>query len=687
MSKPSRPVAWRCPFHRQSACPRLSCLPAAAILLPWLAVAAAPALAAAPATANVPDDSVQEIVITAARAPAVEYLATDVGTVDHDTLLREGGSSLADALRNMPGVTSSGFAAGASRPVLRGFDAARVRMLEDGVGSFDVSDLGPDHGVPIDPLAAQKIEVLRGPATLRYVGEAVGGIVNTVNNRVPGSLPAQPLSGELFGAWASGARAGEGAGHVDGRLGQVALHADAFGRHAGDWGIPAGTQANSFFTGNGESVGAAWVDGESHAGAALVHFASQYGIPGDVSRIEMSQTKALAHASLDLDAGVLQTLTLDAGHAGYVHREVMPDTGAVASTFRDRETEARVEGLLDAFGPFASAALGLQAQQRAFEALGAGQDYLLPADQHALALFGYTEMPLAKGWRLQGGLRYERLRVTGTPASGLATTRDFAPLSGSLGLVYEPHAGIKVTAALTSGARAPGLPELYARGPHDGPGTFETGDATLPAERADSGELNVHLEGDDTVLEASLWGARFKGFLYGALTGRSCDEAGLCGIGPGPLRELDYRAQDAHFAGLELNLARTLHEGGAGRFELRLFGDTVDARLADGNPVPRMPPWHGGMGLAWHRAALGAGFDARYSAPVTRLAAGETPTAGYTSVDAWASWELPLQRPGITLGLAAHNLGDSVQHNAMALNKDVVTLPGRDIRLSLRAEL
>jgi iron complex outermembrane receptor protein len=665
-----------------SLCPLAALLLAPLLVTPALAAAAVPA--APPAAAA---DTVEEVVVTAVRNRDVEYLATDVGTVDKATLQREGGVSLADALKNVPGVTSSGFAAGASRPVLRGFDAARVRLLEDGVGSFDVSDLGPDHGVPIDPLAAQKIEVLRGPATLRYVGEAVGGVVNTINNRVPGALPERALAGELLGAWASDARAGEGSGHVDARAGPVAMHADAFARHSGDWSIPGGTQANSFFTGDGQSLGAAWVDGESHAGAALVHFSSQYGIPSDVSRIDMAQTKLLAHANLAIDAGALHLLSIDGGHAGYVHREILPDTGEVTATFRDRETDVRVEGLFGAMGPVASAALGLQVQQRAFAALGEAQNYLLPADQRALALFGYAELPLAPGWRLEGGARYERQRTSGTPISGIATSRDFAPASGSVGIVYQPRQALRVTASVMSGARSPGLPELFARGPHDGPGTYETGDPTLNAERANSAELTVHAEGDELVLEASLWGARFSHFLYGALTGRNCDATGLCSTGPGPLRELDYRQQGARFAGLELNLARTLHEGDAGRFEARLLGDLQHASLADGNPVPRSPPWHAGLGLEWTRAAWGAGLDLRYSAAVERLAPGETPTAGHASVDGWVSWKLPAAYPGLSLALAGHNLGDSVQHNAMALNKDAVTLPGRDLRLSLRAEL
>jgi iron complex outermembrane recepter protein len=118
----------------------------------------------------------EEVVVTASPIGDPDRLATIAGSVNRDQLLRSGGNTIADALAEVPGVTSSGFAAGAGRPVIRGMDANRVRVLEDGIGSFDVSDVGPDHGVPIDPFSAERVEVVRGAATLRYGSQAIGGV-------------------------------------------------------------------------------------------------------------------------------------------------------------------------------------------------------------------------------------------------------------------------------------------------------------------------------------------------------------------------------------------------------------------------------------------------------------------------------------------------------------------------------
>src|SRR5882724_440790 len=151
---------------------------------------------------------IQTVVITASPITAdPDFLATIVDSVNRDQILRSGGANLADALADVPGVTGTTFASGASRPVIRGFDANRVRTLEDGIGSFDVADVGPDHGVPIDPLSTDRIELVRGAATLRYGSQAIGGVVNAINNRIPGALPDQPVHAELTGTYASGADA------------------------------------------------------------------------------------------------------------------------------------------------------------------------------------------------------------------------------------------------------------------------------------------------------------------------------------------------------------------------------------------------------------------------------------------------------------------------------------------------
>jgi iron complex outermembrane receptor protein len=616
-------------------------------------------------------------------------MATIAESVDRHQILQQGGATLADALGNAPGVTGTGFASGASRPVIRGFDAQRVRVLEDGISSFDVSDVGPDHGVPVDPLSAERIEVVRGAATLRYGSQAIGGVVNAINNRVPLELPAQPISGEVAASYGDNANASQGSALLDAGAGPFAFHVDGFARHTDDYDIPDGTMSNSYFKGNGYALGSSYffgADDKSRIGVGGVHYDSQYGIPGEDTYIDMKQTKGMLRSSFAVDAGAFQKLDVEGGYGDYEHSEIDPTTGEVASTFKINEWDARAEGVLGEFGPFSGAAIGLQAGNKNFSALGEGADYLLPTATKNVAGFVFGETPLGERTRLQVGARVEQTSVDGTPASGEPVSRDFTPVSGSVGLLYEPSKQVSWGLTLSSAARAPGQTELFARGPHDGPGTFETGDPALDLERANSLEGSLRLRHDRWRLDTSLWGARFDNYIYGRLTGRTCDDEGVCvDDNSQDLKELIYTQVGAEFWGTEAKSTIAMLQGDRGTLNAELMADYVRAKTTDGDNLPRVPPYHIGAGISWVAEHLDAGAFARYTAEQDDVATGETPTAGFTSLDAHIGWSPWTNRPGLEIALVGRNLTDSTQRNAIALNKDEVILPGRDLRLTLNA--
>ena len=659
-----------------------SALGAASACLSLLSVSAPAAWAA---ESNSP---IQTVVITASPITPDDKLATIVESVDRDEILRSGGANLADALANTPGVTGTSFASGASRPVIRGFDANRVRTLEDGIGSFDVSDVGPDHGVPIDPLSAQRIEVVRGAATLRYGSQAIGGVINAINNRVPMQLPDKSFSGEFSGLYGTSADTRQGSALLDARLGQFAFHADGFDRHTGDYDIPGGTMSNSFFKGDGYSLGSSYFFDPNRIGAAIIHYDSKYGIPGEDTFIDMKQTKELLRSSFASDLGAFQTLNVEGGHADYEHSERDPATGEALSTFKDHEWDGRAEGLLGAIGPFSAAALGAQVQQRDFSALGEGADYLLPTTTRSAAAFVFADAPLAGRVHLHTGVRVETVKVDGTPASGAATARRFTPISASAGLLFNPSDAVRWGLTLSSAARAPGQTELFARGPHDGPGTFETGDPTLKVERANSLEGTLRIKQDRGLFEGALWGVKFNDYIFGNLTGRTCDDQGNCIIGDGEaLKELYYAQSGAKFWGAEAKSTFNLFESGAGTWQAIGLADYVRATLDGGGNVPRISPYHVGAGLSFDGRSVDGGVLVKYTGRQNDVATAETPTAGFVSLDAQAAWRPFVSNPGVEFALIGRNLTDSVQRNAVALNKDEVILPGREIRLMVRAAL
>jgi iron complex outermembrane receptor protein len=633
-------------------------------------------------------EELETVVVTASPIGDPDRLATIAGSVDRSQLLRSGGATLADGLSQIPGVTSSGFAAGAGRPVIRGMDANRVRVLENGVGSFDVSDVGPDHGVPIDPFAAERVEVVRGAATLRYGSQAIGGVVNAISQRVPTRVPDEDFSAEASGGYATGADSRDLAAQVNARSGEFIWHADAFGRHAGDYDTPRGAMPNSWLRGQGGALGGSWISGDDRVGLGVIRHESRYGIPGEENYIDMHQTKLLLRSSFDIGTGAWHALTVDGGWADYAHRE-RDDAGAALSTFKDREWDVRAEAVAGPWTMFSESALGLQLQQRDFTALGEGREYLLPTTTKSRAAFGFAELPLSPAWRLQWGARIENVRIDGTPATDEEVSRSFVPVSASMGLVVDIDAAWRAGLSLSTAARAPAQTELFARGVHDATATYETGDPALRAERANSAELSLRWREGRVHADGALWATRFSRYIYGALTGRSCDAAGACVEGDAAqFRELRYMQRDARFRGAEVHAQIELLPVASGDLHLNVLADTVRATLSDGGgPVPRIPPYHVGAGLAWQTARFDASVFAKYSARQSRVPSTDTPTASFTTVDVQLGWRPWANLPDTELALAARNLTDSVQRNAVALNKDAVILPGREIRLMFRARL
>ena len=626
----------------------------------------------------------EQVIITASPLTTdPNGVATAVAQVDRDQILRAGGANLADALADLPGLSATTFASGASRPVIRGFDASRVRILEDGIGTFDVSDIGPDHAVPTGPLGTQKIEVVRGAATVRYGSQAIGGVVNAINNRIPLMLPQTPFSGEASGSYGTNNKAGDGSALFDASTGQFAFHADGYLRSTGDYDTPDGTQTNSYFRGDGASVGGSYFFGGSRVGAAVIHYDANYGIPSDITHIKMKQTKELVGSSFNIGAGPFETLTVNGGYGDYSHDEINPD-GTVVDTFLDKEWDTRAEGIFGQMGPFSTSAFGIQVQRRDFSALGDALNFLFPTLTTSEAAFAFTELPLTDALKFQVGARVEQSDIKGTPASLVPTKLTFTPISGSAGLVFTPNDTVTFGLTASSAARAPNVVELFAHGPHDGPGTFETGNPDLTIERANSLEGTVRVHAANVTFEGALWGVSFSKYIHGRLTGNTCDADGNCSFpGPGDYKELIYDQGGARFWGLEGKAATALFDLAGGTVVGDVLADYVRATLTTGGDVPLIPPYHVGGGLNWQSDMVDADVHVFYTGAQNHPGATLTPTDGYVSVDADLTWRVGAL-PGFAISLIGRNLTDSVERNVSALNHDVVELPGRDVRVVAR---
>jgi iron complex outermembrane receptor protein len=610
------------------------------------------------------------------------------------------GSNLADSLQYKPGITGSNFAPGANRPVIRGLDNYRVRVQENGIGSHDVSALSEDHAVPIDPFAADQIEVVRGPATLRFGSQAIGGVVNAVNDRIPQVIPPRGFSVETRGGLTSVDSGADGAFKVTAGAGAFAVHADAFKRHAGDYDTPHGRMANSFVDNEGFSVGGSLIGPQGFIGIAFTRYEALYGIPGEDARIDMVQDKFQSRGEWRVGGMGIEAIRTWFGASDYNHKEVVPGEPEPGSIFDNREIEGRIEiqhlPVMTAFGELRGA-VGTQFGNRKTSAISSEGDGLLdPARTNSIAAFIFEELQVTRRLRLQAAARIEHTKVDGTgldlndPLDPVVGEKDFAPFSASAGILYELPLGIVARLTGQYVERAPDAAELFSKGVHEATGTFEIGNPFLEKEKAQTIEIGFRRAKGPLRFDAAAYHTRFDGFIFKQLTGETCDDT-FATCAPGPGGELDqvlFQQRNAIFYGVEVQAEQDIGRVWRGVWGIDAQYDFVNASFDDaqGGNVPRIPPHRAGAGIYYRDASWLARIGFLHAFDQNRIGENETPTEGYTLLNADLATTFKLDsRLGavaeMTIGLKGLNLLDDDVRNHVSFRKDEVLEPGRNIRL------
>lgn len=659
------------------------------------ATATAPGLAeaadAAPAPEPAPDvEAAPGTLLVAGDSFAAVTVATQ-GDIQSN-----GGATITDTLATKPGIAASTFAPGASRPIVRGLDNYRVRVQEDGIGTHDVSALSEDHAVPIDPASASRVEVVRGPATLRYGSQAIGGVVAVENERVPSFIPEHGISGRLSGGLTSVDDSRDGSFEASAGSSGVAVHADGFKRSADDYDTPQGREANSWVESKGGSVGASRVWRDGYAGVALVRTESDYGIPAETSHIEMVQDKILSKGEWRVGVMGVEAVRFWFGASDYAHNEIA-DTGDIGSRFTNTEEEARAEvqhvPVATALGEMRGAA-GIQWGHRNMRGQSFEGDSLLePARTETVAGFLFEELDLSRQLRFQAAARIEQANVDGFGiedplgvATGQAFERSFTPVSGSLGFLYELP--MDVVARLTGQyvERAPDAAELFSKGVHEATGTFEIGNPDLVKEKAETVELGFRRAKGALRFDASAYYTRFDGFIYKELTGVGCgDVLASCGV-EDELDQLVFGQRDATFYGVEIAGEYDVASLWRGTWGIDGQYDYVRGRFTDGENVQRIPPQRLGGGLYYRDPNWFARIGLLHAFEQDDLGLNETPTAGYDLVSAEVAYTQKLQGAGalvpeMTVGIKGENLLNDDVRNSASFKKDEVLQPGASVRL------
>jgi iron complex outermembrane receptor protein len=664
----------------------------------------------APAASAVPrdgrDHAAEAIVVTGVRRRAEDVLGgvSVLGGQELTTAIRP---SIGDTLTRLPGVSASSFGPTASRPILRGLGGDRIRLLTDGIGSFDVSASSADHAAAINPLTADRIEVLRGPAALPFGSSAIGGVVNVIDSRIP-RRAEEPLHADVLLGYASAANERSGAVSLSVPVGKFVLHGDAALSRSDDLrtgghllsddlrdaarasaspevraladlkGKLPNTEAESAdFAG-----GIAYIDGGLNAGLSIARHTALYGVPlrysldpdaeVEAPRLDVAQTRVDGRVEVPL-SGAFSQVKLRAGAARYRHDELEPD-GAIGSSFFTRGGEGRID-LVQADRNGWEGTSGVQGMAR--RVYIEGEEKFLPDSRQKQAGI-FTLQSLKRGpLRIEAGARFEHSSLSARADEDIgnpALRRKFNTLSLSAGATYDVGGGWKAGLNLSRSVRAPSIEELFAGGPHAGTQAFEVGDPDLSPEKSLGVEASIK-HGDGPVkVTATAYFSHFSNFIYQAATGAVADD----------LPVYAYAQGKARYAGFELEVDARLGQAMGIDWSFEGVADATRATIKGFGPAPQIPPLRLLGALAGAKGAFDGRVEVERVFAQKRNAELETETPGYTLVNLGIDWHPLEERPELTLGINANNLFDVVARRHASLLKDYAPLGGRDIRLTAR---
>ena len=616
-------------------------------------------------------------------------MAQPASVLRGDELRRRQGSSLGDTLDREPGVQSGGMGPGASRPVIRGLDAPRVRVLDNGSGTMDVSGISPDHMPAVETLGASQIEILRGPATLLYGGGAIGGLVNVVSKRIPVDR-LTGFSGAAELRYGGAGSQGTGALDLNGGQSGFSWHADAFNRHARDYRGARGTVANSFVESRGAGFGASLIGDRGFLGASVQMLSSFYGVPaGERARIDLDQARFDVAGELREPLPGFSKAKLRFGRNQYRHDEI-EQTGDVSTQFRNNAHEGRLELMHQPIGPFRGV-LGLSFQDRRFSAVGA-ESFLAPTKSSGQALFLVEEFRVGRV-KFEFGGRGEGERHRPDASADLPARR-FTLSSWSSGAVWDFMSGHNAGVSLTRAQRAPAIEELYANGPHAGTASFEVGDSTLRREQSRNIDVTLRKTTGLWRWKASAYQNRFRNYIYAqrqdvdgdGVFDPAVDRVDNTGAADpaGEFFLVNYKQANARFRGFEGEIAYRPESGFGGR----VFADVARGRLDGVGNVARMSPSRLGLEGRYRTGPWDAFTSLLFVFRQARIAVTEeTATPGYTRLDAGLSYRIRHATSGTTtLFLQANNLLNDDMRVHTSFIKNTAPLPGRSLQAGLRSD-
>lgn len=664
--------------------------------------------------------AIEEIIVSASPLQKNHSENTRPASVlSGDALRQQAAATLGETLKGQLGVASASFGPGVGTPIIRGQQGNRVKVMQDNLDSSDASSASADHANAIEALLAERIEVLRGPQTLRYGSGAIGGVINVIDNRIPNSVPDQ-LSGALEVRHNNVNQETSTVFKLDGGSGQIAWHLDGLYRNSDDVEIPGfadphgkdhpdettyGYIDNTDASSKSVTSGLSWVGDNHFIGFSVSRLENNYGIPAgahvheededhhegehhdddhdedqhqeaETVRIDMVQTRYDIKGEFTQPLAGIDKALLRMGYVDYQHKEL--EGSAVGTVFDSNAFEGRLELVHQALlSNSVQGAIGLQFSDKDFSAVG--DEAFIPASQsNSYGVFIIEEWQQGN-WSLEAGLRLERQSID---PDGANASRDQNTSSVSLAGQYRLGERQRLNLVLSRAQRAPSVEELYADGVHVATSSYERGNPNLKAETSRNIELGYtyHIPMGESVfeLDINIFHNDIADFIYRRNTGQEIDHQAL----------YQYSGENAEFSGAEAQLTLPLGNHNGQQWDLQLFADSVRAKLDLGRDVPRIPPRRIGAKIDYHGQWSGNPLDAQLrvvrASKQNHAGYNEEQTEGYTRVEAQLNYRIDLNDAELLLFLRGDNLLDKDIRNASSFLREVAPEAGRSVSMGAR---
>ena len=647
----------------------------------------------------------ESVIVTAPMQDEPSAIVKPVKVLSNEELRMKAGHSIGETLKDELGINTQSFGPGVGTPVIRGQAGPRVKILSNSIGSNDVSALSPDHAASTEALLAERIEVLRGPATLLYSSGAIGGVVNVIDNRIPGRMPDPALGGALEQRFDSSSDETSTTMKLDGGEKQIAYHLDGFYRHRNNLSIggngidtaavamtdpsidvidnPKGYLNNTDAEAISGSAGLSWVGEPGFAGVSINHLENNYGIAPngageETTRIALRQKKYDFKSELEQPFRFAKSLRTRLGYTDYQHTEIA--NGQPGAFYTNQTYEGRLELSHQDIGPVRGI-VGFQAQSSDFNAIDKGSgDSIVPRSQiNNYGVFALESFDI-------GSLGYQfgsRIEQTDIAPEGLPNF-SYTPVSASASARWTVDERNNVNLAITRSSRAPQVQELLSNGYHDATRSFERGDSQLKPETSYNLDLGYRFKTDWLRAEIDLFHNWANDYIYQQRNDEYVDEDGNpCITDCVPV--LTSAQSDAIFKGYEAKLIIPMLENHNGLLDLTLFSDYTRGQFVSGGDVPRMPPLRYGLQLDYNLNKLSSYL--RFTRAESQPYAGdfETASAGYFLLNVGVNYQIKAyQNANLMLFAKGNNLLDQNIRNATSYLRNFAPEAGRGAEIGFR---